>query len=141
MREVVAAVLGDLGAAAAPALPSLAGAVQGEDSANVREAAVKTLVTLGDAASPAVACLVEALAEENFRDWHVCAHVARALGRLGRVALPAVAQLKVLRDRSEQSRDASGAGLARDSAASAIEQIEGSARGAGTGGREEQARC
>ncbi len=94
--------LGNLGAAAAPAVAAISQALQTEKDGVLRAQAAEALQKLGTVAAPALPALLQALSD---REGWVSANAATALGSLGAAAAGATPKLiTLLQDPSESTR-------------------------------------
>ena len=85
VRQVAARALARLGARARPAVPALTAALQDAETVNI---AARALGRLGPQVREAVPALMEVMARRNFRNHEI----ASALVKMGKYALPAIAE-------------------------------------------------
>ena len=110
IRIEAASALGDIGPAAASAVPALSNALEDEEWI-VRSAAAMSLGGIGPPAKSAVSALTNALEDE---DEDVREEAASALGKIGPAAAAAVPALtNALRDEDEEVREEAASALGK----------------------------
>jgi predicted Zn finger-like uncharacterized protein len=98
-RESAIKTLGELGAAAAPAVPDLMGYLNAEKNEMIRAAAAEALGKIGPPAKVAINTLIRALGDEF---WRVKANACEALANFGPDAKEAVPILQKLMKSNEE---------------------------------------
>ncbi len=99
LRPQVAAILGQIGPAAAPAAPALAKLLADED-VNARLEAAYALAKIGPEAKPAVPALAEVLKQPESNLSHAAVYALGRIGPAASAAEPALAQLVESKDDS-----------------------------------------